>query len=244
MQLAEPYGDGMVVVVRLWNEKHAEFRVLRLAPEGLVQSFDRRTGRVGGVGVAQPLPAPRKHALSAAVRSVRDRDRDVRDRRNDMRRGLATGLLAGLVLGLLVIGTPAGAYHTHFQYGCNDTWFNHDPVTRAECARLRLHRRRGGLPVGRRVLERQQRRRLAGRSSRGPEHARRGRGLLGLHVQVVVRASRDGRPLVPLPRVDAERPRPLHGSGLQGRSRRAEHDGRQGEHDVHGRVRGQRITSG
>jgi len=48
-----------------------------------------------------------------------------------MRRGLATGLLAGLVLGLLVIGTPAGAYHTHFQYGCNDTWFNHDPVTRA-----------------------------------------------------------------------------------------------------------------
>jgi hypothetical protein len=40
VQLAEPYGDGMVVVVRLWNEKHAEFRVLRLAPEGLVQSFD------------------------------------------------------------------------------------------------------------------------------------------------------------------------------------------------------------
>ena len=30
----------MVVVVRLWNEKHAEFRVLRLAPEGLAQSFD------------------------------------------------------------------------------------------------------------------------------------------------------------------------------------------------------------
>ena len=49
-----------------------------------------------------------------------------------MRRGLATGLLGGLVLGLLVIGTPAGAYHTHFQYGCNDTWFNHDPVTRAD----------------------------------------------------------------------------------------------------------------
>jgi hypothetical protein len=40
VQLAEPYGDGMVVVVRLWNEKHAAFRVLRLAPEGLVQSFD------------------------------------------------------------------------------------------------------------------------------------------------------------------------------------------------------------
>jgi hypothetical protein len=40
VQLAEPYRDGMVVVVRLWNEKHAEFRVLRLAPEGIVQDFD------------------------------------------------------------------------------------------------------------------------------------------------------------------------------------------------------------
>jgi hypothetical protein len=39
VQLAEPYGDGMVVVVRLWDEKHAEFRVLRLAPEGIAQSF-------------------------------------------------------------------------------------------------------------------------------------------------------------------------------------------------------------
>jgi hypothetical protein len=40
VQLVEPYRVGLVVVVRLWNEKHAEFRVLRLAPEGLVQSFD------------------------------------------------------------------------------------------------------------------------------------------------------------------------------------------------------------
>ena len=40
VQLAEPYGSGMLVVVRLWNERHAEFRVLRLGPEGLVQSFD------------------------------------------------------------------------------------------------------------------------------------------------------------------------------------------------------------
>jgi hypothetical protein len=40
VQLAEPYGNGMIVVVRLWNEKHAEFRVLRLAPEGVVESFD------------------------------------------------------------------------------------------------------------------------------------------------------------------------------------------------------------
>ena len=40
VQLAEPYGDGMVVVVRLWDEKHAEFRVLRLGAEGVEQSFD------------------------------------------------------------------------------------------------------------------------------------------------------------------------------------------------------------
>jgi hypothetical protein len=39
VQLAEPYRGGMVVVVRLWTEKEAEFRVLRLAPDGLVQSF-------------------------------------------------------------------------------------------------------------------------------------------------------------------------------------------------------------
>ena len=39
VQLAEPYGNGMIVVVRLWNEKHAVFRVLRLGAEGLVSSF-------------------------------------------------------------------------------------------------------------------------------------------------------------------------------------------------------------
>lgn len=40
VQLAEPYGEGMVVVVRLWNEKHAEFRVLRLGSDRLLESFD------------------------------------------------------------------------------------------------------------------------------------------------------------------------------------------------------------
>jgi hypothetical protein len=40
VQLAEPYGDGMLVVVRLWDERHAEFRVLRLGPSGIEQSFD------------------------------------------------------------------------------------------------------------------------------------------------------------------------------------------------------------
>jgi hypothetical protein len=39
VQLAEPYGDGLLVVVRLWNEKQAEFRVLHLQPDGLASSF-------------------------------------------------------------------------------------------------------------------------------------------------------------------------------------------------------------
>jgi hypothetical protein len=39
IQLAEPYRDGLLVVVRLWAEKRAEFRVLRLTPDGLVESF-------------------------------------------------------------------------------------------------------------------------------------------------------------------------------------------------------------
>jgi hypothetical protein len=40
VQLAEPYGNGMLVVVRLWDEHHAGFRVLRLSAEGVVRSFD------------------------------------------------------------------------------------------------------------------------------------------------------------------------------------------------------------
>jgi len=39
VQLAEPYGDGLLVVLRLWTESQAEFRVLRLTPGGLADSF-------------------------------------------------------------------------------------------------------------------------------------------------------------------------------------------------------------
>ncbi|HMI99655.1 MAG TPA: hypothetical protein VK488_07480 [Gaiellaceae bacterium] len=39
VQLAEPYGDGLLVVVRVWDENQAVFRVLRLAPDGLAGSF-------------------------------------------------------------------------------------------------------------------------------------------------------------------------------------------------------------
>ena len=39
VQLAEPYRDGLLAVVRLWDEKQAEFRVVRLARDGTVASF-------------------------------------------------------------------------------------------------------------------------------------------------------------------------------------------------------------
>lgn len=39
VQLAEPFGRGVLVVVRLWTEKQAEFRVLSLQPEGVAASF-------------------------------------------------------------------------------------------------------------------------------------------------------------------------------------------------------------
>jgi hypothetical protein len=39
VQLAEPYGDGLLVVLRLWTESQAEFCVLRLWPAGLADSF-------------------------------------------------------------------------------------------------------------------------------------------------------------------------------------------------------------
>ena len=38
-QLAEPYKDGLLVVVRLWDENHAVFRVVRLGQDGVVSSF-------------------------------------------------------------------------------------------------------------------------------------------------------------------------------------------------------------
>jgi hypothetical protein len=39
VQLAEPYGDGLLAVVRLWNEKQAEFRVVRLSRDGSAEGF-------------------------------------------------------------------------------------------------------------------------------------------------------------------------------------------------------------
>ncbi len=39
VQLAEPYGSGLLLVVRVWDKSQAEFRVLQLTPEGVAQSF-------------------------------------------------------------------------------------------------------------------------------------------------------------------------------------------------------------
>lgn len=44
IQLAEPLGDGLLVVVRVWTEKAAEFLVLEFGPGGLVSSFAVETG--------------------------------------------------------------------------------------------------------------------------------------------------------------------------------------------------------
>jgi hypothetical protein len=49
-----------------------------------------------------------------------------------MRRGLVTGLIGGFAFVLLAIGTPAGAYHTRFQTFCNNSYFNDNPIMRAE----------------------------------------------------------------------------------------------------------------
>jgi hypothetical protein len=42
------------------------------------------------------------------------------------------GLVGGLTLALLALGAPAGAYHTGFQYYCNTSWMNLDPINRGE----------------------------------------------------------------------------------------------------------------
>lgn len=39
IQLAEPLGDGLLVVVRVWTDDRAEFVALRLTPTGLLASF-------------------------------------------------------------------------------------------------------------------------------------------------------------------------------------------------------------
>jgi hypothetical protein len=39
IQLAEPYGDGLLVVLRMWTSQRAEFVALVLSPSGLASSF-------------------------------------------------------------------------------------------------------------------------------------------------------------------------------------------------------------
>jgi len=49
-----------------------------------------------------------------------------------MRTTHVTLLVAALVLVVLALGAPASAYHTRFQYTCNNSFFNDNPITRAE----------------------------------------------------------------------------------------------------------------
>jgi hypothetical protein len=37
--LAEPYGNGLLIVASVWTESQSEFRVLRLAPNGVAETF-------------------------------------------------------------------------------------------------------------------------------------------------------------------------------------------------------------
>jgi hypothetical protein len=39
IQLAEPYRDGLLVVLRVWTSQRAEFVALALSPSGLASSF-------------------------------------------------------------------------------------------------------------------------------------------------------------------------------------------------------------
>jgi len=52
--LAEPLGDGLVVVVRAWTETRAEQQVLRLGPSGVESAF-----AVDRAEWAQALPSSR-----------------------------------------------------------------------------------------------------------------------------------------------------------------------------------------
>ena len=65
IQLAEPYRDGLLVVLRMWTSQRAEFvaLVLALRSRRLVR---RRRCRVGRVGRSWPLQARRRPSVPAA----------------------------------------------------------------------------------------------------------------------------------------------------------------------------------
>ncbi len=114
----------------------AQFRVLRLAPDGLADSFavDRAEWaetaslsrfRLHGSTLYQLRSAP------PGSRSPRSRSEGRDEIATEAPDGFVPGLVAGLTLVLLAFGAPAGAYHTNFTARCNDYWANVSPDLRA-----------------------------------------------------------------------------------------------------------------
>ena len=62
VQLAEPYGDGVVVVVRSYTDDRSEFTVARLGARGLVTSFS-----VAAADWAETAPLSRFRLAGASV---------------------------------------------------------------------------------------------------------------------------------------------------------------------------------
>ena len=104
-------------------------------------------------------------------------------------RGTRVFLICFVAAFCLAAAGTAGAYHTQFvAQNCNWAAPTPDVVHHPRrIAHSRAPRALRGLPVGRGLLERQRHGRLAGRSRGGSEHGRRGRRLLGVHVQGLAR---------------------------------------------------------
>ena len=77
IQLAEPFGDGMLVVLRVWTETKAEFVALVLSPNGL----PARSPSMPHSGPSRPRSAGsarRARRSTSCARPRRSRDRDLR----------------------------------------------------------------------------------------------------------------------------------------------------------------------
>ena len=243
VQLAEPYGDGLLVVVRLWDENHAQFRVLRLAPDGLADSFAVERAEWAETASLSRFRLHGSTLYQLRSDALRGRDRHVRDRRDEMRLRpkllrFVPGLVAGLTLVLLAFGAPAGAYHTNFTARCNDYWFNISPDLRARDARNYAYVAAGeGYQWGGGCWNNNNADDSPGDPPGDPNTRGEGPDCSGFTFKAWHERAETGDPVVPLPLLASERPRPVHGGRLQVRRRRAEHDGREGEHDLHGRLR-------
>ena len=177
MQLAEPYGDGHGRRrPALEREARGVSRAAARARTGSLQSFDVAPAEWAE---SASLSRFRLHGNTLyQLRSdpLRGRDRDVRDRRNDMRRGLATGLLGGS-RARSARDRHAGRRVPHaLPVRMQRHVVQPRPGQRAPMrATTPTSPPAEGYQWGGGCWNGEQRRRFAGRSDRGPEHARRGR---------------------------------------------------------------------